>query len=133
MRKFRPCLLIISMLLICLMLPGCDSSHVSHFKAVALVRTGDSDSGSLSFYKLSGKYVFKMKSDDDECIRYKGEIEDGTIKVYCDNGGTMTDLFSLESGEEVDDKSEPLEKGTTYIIIETDGEVENGKLEFEIK
>lgn len=131
MRKFRS-FLVIPLLIICLLLPGC-SKYSSHFMATAMVHTGFSDSGSLSFYKFKGTYVLNLKGDDDECIRYKGELEDGSVKVYYDNDGTKTELFSIESGDKVDDKSEPLKKGKTYIIIESDGEVSNGKFEFEIK
>ena len=131
MRKFRS-FLVIPLLIICLLLPGC-SKYSSHFMATAMVQSGDSDSGSLSFHEFKGTYVFNFRSDDDECIRYKGYVKDGSVTVYYDNGGTKTELFSLESGEEIDDKSEPLKGGKTYVIIESDGEVENGKFEFEIK
>ena len=136
MRKFRS-FLVIPLLIICLLLPGC-SKYSSHFMATAMVHTGFSDSGSLSFYKFKGTYVLNLKGDDGEQIlpviySDKGELEDGSVKVYYDNDGTKTELFSIESGDKVDDKSEPLKKGKTYIIIESDGEVSNGKFEFEIK
>ena len=132
MRKKMTVLLVSLICLLALALSGC-GRYVSSWSAVACVSSNTSDSAFVNFYKLSGKMVFKLKSDENEVIHYKGELTEGSLTVYYDTDGTKKELFSIKSGEKVDDCIGNLQKGTTYIIIETDERCENGDFHFDLQ
>ena len=132
MRKKMTVLLVSLICLLALALSGC-GRYVSSWSAVACVSSNTSDSAFVNFYKLSGKMVFKLKSDENEVIHYKGELKEGSLTVYYDTDGTKKELFSIKSGEKVDDCIGNLQKGTTYIIIETDERCENGDFHFDLQ
>ena len=132
MRKKMTILLISLICLLAMVLSGC-GRYTSSWSAVGCAQSNTSDSAFVSFYKLSGKMVFKLKSDVDEEIHYQGKLKSGSLTVYYDTDGTKKELFSMKSGEEVDDRIGDLQKGTTYIIIETDERCENGDLHFDLQ
>ena len=132
MRKKMTVLLVSLICLLALALSGC-GRYVSNWSAVGCASSNTSDSAFVNFYKLSGRMVFKLKSDVDEVIHYTGELKDGSLTVYYDTDGTKKELFRIKSGEKVDDCIGKLQKGTTYIIIETDERCENGDFHFDLQ
>ncbi|MBQ7688737.1 MAG: hypothetical protein IJT27_05930 [Clostridia bacterium] len=117
---------------IILLLSGC--GYRSHYRTVACVRTNTAQSAALSFYELEGVMVFKMKqkTQSEGEIRYSAQLETGTATVYYDYMGVKTELFTVCGGETLDDHGGYIEKGTVYIIVETDGVCENGAFRFEV-
>ena len=110
---------------------GC-GRYVSSYKAVAFVRSNDRDSASMSFYSFEGRMVFKLRSEGEGHLKYSAQLESGSVTVYYDAYGTKEELFSIEGGEEISSEGGYLEKGTVYLIIETDGECSNGSFSVEI-
>jgi hypothetical protein len=100
------------------------------------VESGNSVSKSFSFGMMKGQKVFRMKYDghEDGRLVYSGKLDTGKLTVYYDDDGTKKELFTVEAGGPVETASVKLtEKGSVYIIVETDGKCEGGKLEFEIQ
>ena len=88
----------------------------------------------MSFVEFEGTEVFKLKckSKDQAIIVYSGKLEAGSLTVYYDCGGTKTELFSLQSGEDIQSAGGYLPKDTIYIIVETSEKCSNGNLSFEV-
>lgn len=123
----------IIMLLLLFSLSGCDG-YSSYYKAMELEYTNTTKNASMSFSSFEGTMVFKLKCDSaDEKIYYSASLEDGTAKVFYDSNGTKTELFSLNSGDEINEIGEGLQKGTVYIIVEMHEEANEGNLNFEIR
>ncbi len=129
---------IILMLLSILTLTAC-SKYNSSWSAAAFAHSNTSKSASMSFWRFEGTIVFKLqcKDSEKEVLTYNGKLnneegENGTITVYYDTDGTKKELFSLKNGETVEATLDKLNKGTVYIIVETDLRCENGALEFNI-
>ena len=100
------------------------------------VESGYSDSKSFSFGMMKGQKVFRLNYDGHEGgrLEYSGKLDAGKLTVYYDNDGTKKELFTLEAGGAVETSDVKLtEKGSVYIIVETDGKCEDGKLEFKIQ
>ena len=122
--------LLISVLLL-FTLTGC-SNYVSSYKAVGFVHSNKASSAFMSFYSFDGRMVFKLKSAGEGDLKYSAETESGSAKVYYDYNGEKTELFSVNGGDEIESHGGYIEKGTVYIIVETDGECQNGAFDFEI-
>ena len=108
----------------------------SSYVTTMCVTSSDSDSASISFSTMKGTRVFRLKYDGHAggCIGYNGKLDAGKITVYYDNDGTKKELFTLEAGGTVNASGGELtEKGPVFIIIETDGKCEEGKLEFSLQ
>ena len=124
---------VFAMLLLTFSLAGCNQ-YSSHYNAVGHVCSLDTDSAWMSFVEFEGNEVFKLKckSKDQAEIEYSGELEAGSLTVYYDCGGTKTELFSLQSGEDIQSSGAYLPKDTIYIIVETSEKCSNGNLSFKI-
>ena len=118
----------------CLCLTGC-GRYSSHYIATALIQSNDSNSAFMDFYHFKGTIVFKLKIDKHSTgtINYSAKLSSGSITVYYDSDGTKKEWFSLHNGESVESSLEGLNKGKVYIIIESDGQCENGELNFKVK
>lgn len=129
----RCAFLLLTLIIVAFGMTGC-SKYASHYNAVAHIHSNDSDSASTSFSKLDGTEVFKLKCKSDETarIQYSGELEDGSLTVYYDCGGTKAELFSVQSGDEIHAYSDPLTADTVYVIIETSEKCQNGEFTFEL-
>ena len=127
----------VTALLLTLCLTACgitftSSDHVSSYRATMLVRSETSRAARMSFMTLSGRIVFTLRSGGSDAIGASASLETGSATVYYDAGGTKTEWFSVTAGEEVKYSIGPLEKGTVYVIIETDGKCEEGSFRFEV-
>ncbi len=97
-------------------LSGCDR-YTSSYNAMMLVRTNTAKSASMSFSRLEGTIVFKLKCDNaDEKIHYSATLENGNAKVFYDSNGTKTELFSLGACDEINEIGGVLQKGMVYIL-----------------
>jgi hypothetical protein len=76
--------------------------------------------------------VFQLKSTGEGDLKYSAELESGSATVYYDFYGTKEELFSVNSGNEVNSQGGYVEAGTVTIIVETDGECRNGTFQFSL-
>ena len=117
-------------MVLCLCLTGC-SSYTEHGVGMVIIQNNVSDKATVSFSSLDGTRVYKLKvKDSNDVLKYTGTLAKGSATVYYDNDGTKKELFSVSAGENVDSSFEALEKGTLYIIVETDGKAEGGDFSF---
>ena len=93
------------LVLVAVGLTACGAPYTSHYTASAMVQSHDSEA----------------------------QLESGKMTVYYDCDGTKTEWFTLKGGDSVSASLTDLSEGKVYIIIETDGKCENGKLSFEVK
>lgn len=119
-------------LIILFLLTGC-GKYTSNYKAVGFVHSNVSTSAEMSFYSFDGRMVFKLKSSGEGDLKYTAKLESGTATVYYDYYGTKTELFTINSGEELDLHGGYVEAGTVYIIVETDGECMNGSFSIHVE
>lgn len=110
---------------------GC-GKYSSSYKAVAFVHSNESTSAFMSFYSFDGRMVFKLKSAGEGDLKYSAKLETGSATVYYDYYGTRTELFSINSGDELDSHGGYIESGTVYVIFETNGECRNGEFHFSL-
>ena len=131
----RKSIIVITLMLMALSfsLTGCNT-YTSHGTGTLIVQNNVSDKAEVAFHSLDGTRVYKMKvKDSKEVLKYSGKLDKGNATVYYDNDGDKKELFSLSAGENVDSSFEALEKGTLYIILETDGEAEGGNFSFSLE
>ena len=114
-------------------LSGCNG-YVSHYKAVAFVHTNTSKNASMSFSSFEGTMVFVLKCDSaDEKINCSATLENGSASVFYDCNGTKTELFSVSSGDDINEAGGVLQKGTVHIIVEIPEGGQNGRFVFGIE
>ena len=112
---------------------GC-SKYSSKYSAVASVTTNTTGKASLSFSSFNGTRVFKMRNKGGtDQLQFSARLQNGSLNVYYDCNGTKQSLFSLKSGDELSSSLGGIPTGEIYIIIETDGKCQEGRLEFELK
>ena len=115
--------LLLFVLCIALLLSATSCDYVSSYKALMFVRQERGDHATISFSKLEGTYVMKlrMKGEGQEgSIQCKASLGEGEINVYYDSLGVKEFLFNLKAGESIDERRGYIESGkTVYIIIET--------------
>ena len=111
---------------------GC-GKYSSHYNAVGFVHSNTSSSAYMSFSSFDGTISFKLKCGEGERIQYSAELGEGSATVYYDCDGKKKLLFLIGAGEEVFDFVRPSETGSIYIIVETDGKCEEGKLKFDVE
>ena len=118
-------------LLFCL--SGC-GKYASHYNATAFVHSNESDSAFMSFWKFEGNMVFQLKCKQaGQSLAYTAKLETGSATVYYDRGDGKTELCALNAGDETESTLEELKPGTVYVIVEADGQCENGDFHFDIK
>ena len=106
--------------------------YSSKYKAVAFVHSNESTSAFMNFYSFNGRMVFKLKSAGEGDLKFSAKLETGSATVYYDYYGTKTELFSINSGDELDSHGGYIEAGTVYVIVETNGECRNGEFHFSL-
>ena len=123
---------IFPIILAALLLCSCDK-YQSHYNAVGFVHSNTSSSAYMSFSSFDGTISFKLKCGEGERIQYSAVLGEGSATVYYDCDGKKKLLFLIGAGEEVFDFVRPSETGSIYIIVETDGKCEEGKLKFDVE
>ena len=124
-------LAVIAAVVLLLSFAGC-GKYSSNYKAVAFVHSNESTSAFMNFYSFDGRMVFKLKSAGEGDLKFSAKLETGSATVYYDYYGTKTELFSINSGDELDSHGGYIEAGTVYVIVETNGECRNGEFHFSL-
>lgn len=108
---------------------------MSHYSAIASVRTNSPGKGSLSFSSFNGSMVFHLKCKDGSArqMDYTAKLDSGNASVYYDCDGTKQLLFTIGPGETVDSSLDGLPVGKLYVIVETDGKCKDGSFDFVMK
>ena len=129
--------LFLFVLCIALLLSATACDYVSSYKALMFVRQERGDHATISFSKLEGTYVMKlrMKGEGQEgSIQCTASLEEGEINVYYDSLGVKEFLFNLKGGESIDERLGYIESGkTVYIIVETVTPAKNGKISIDLR
>ena len=124
-------------LCIALLLSATSCDYVSSYKALMFVRQERGDHATISFSKLEGTYVIKlrMKGEGQEgSIQCKASLGEGEINVYYDSLGVKEFLFNLKAGESIDERRGYFESGrTVYIIVETVTPAKEGKISVDLR
>lgn len=133
MKKILLCFLCLTLLL---SVTAC-SGYVSSYKALMFVRSEMGDHATISFSKLEGTYVMKLKmkgEGQEGSIHCKASLEEGEINVYYDSLGVKEFLFNLKAGESIDERRGYIESGkTVYIIVETVTPAKEGKISIDLR
>lgn len=135
MKKTLLVILIILVVTASLGLCAC-TKYKSSYSATMLICQETNNKATMDFEKITGTKVFqlKWKEDSESIIQYTGSLEKGSLKVYYDCGEGKEELFTLKAGESVELAygGKALNGATTYIIVETDGKCEGGRLTFKL-
>lgn len=114
-------------------LSGC-SNVSSHYKAVALVSSNTNTHASISFYKLEGTIVLKLKSkNNSSALSYTANLDGGSATVYYNAISDDSILFRISTNEKVESAKTNIEKGIMHIIIVTGGQCNNGRFDFKLE
>ena len=135
MKKVLLVVLIILVITASLGLCAC-TKYKTSFTASMLICQETNNKATMDFEKITGTKVFqlKWKEDSEAVIQYTGTLDKGSLKVYYDCGEGKEELFTLNAGEPVELAygGKALNGTTTYIIVETDGTCEGGRLTFKL-
>ncbi|MBP0970027.1 MAG: hypothetical protein J5744_07775 [Oscillospiraceae bacterium] len=134
MRKRKLAAIAVMIILVSVMLGGC-SEYSSHFKAIGMVHSNTPSHAFMSFYQFSGTIVFKLKCRDSSggTLSYAAKIEEGSIRVYVDSGGSRDLVVSLEPQSSTIEGRVNVPHGRIYVIVESNDVSSNGELEFNIE
>ena len=113
-------------------LTGC-GKYTSSYITTMCVTSNESDSAFMSFSSFKGTRVFKMSTDDGDSLSYSASLGKGKAAVYYDNNGGKELLFEINGGDEISGSLEDLSEGKIYVIIESDGEMSEGRFDLDIK
>ena len=133
MKKLSKVILVLVMVLASLCFTGC-GKYRSSWSASAYVHSNTSSSAYMNFWTFKGTQVHTMKCKNESgTLTYSGKLEKGNAVIYVDYDGVKKELFRISDGEEVNSSINDLEKGTVYVIFETEGKCENGEFEFNLE
>jgi thioredoxin-related protein len=129
--------ILLLVLCIALLFSVTSCNYVSSYKALMFVRYEMVDHATISFSRLEGTYVMKlrMKGEGQEgSIHCKASLKEGEINVYYDSLGVKEFLFNLKAGESIDERRGYIESGrTVYIIVETVTPAKEGKISVDLR
>lgn len=132
MKKIAGVIITVLTLVLCLVLTAC-GKYASHYSSSMMVRTNTSNKATVSFGSFNGTYVMQLKNEgaDEVFITYKATLGEGNIKVYYDFHDEKLNLFELKTDGSVEAKTETFTGNKTiYIIIESDGDCNDGSFSF---
>ncbi|MBO5931718.1 MAG: hypothetical protein J6Q70_05735 [Clostridia bacterium] len=129
--------ILLLVLCIALLFSVTSCNYVSSYKAFMFVRSEMGDHATVSFSRLEGTYVMKlrMKGEGQEgSIQCKASLTEGEINVYYDVFGVKELLFNLKAGESIDERRGYIESGkTVYVIVETVTPAKEGKISIDLR
>lgn len=129
--------LLLFVLCVTLLFSAISCQYVNSYKALMFVRMERGDHGTISFSKLEGTYVMKLRMNgtgQEGSIHCKASLGEGEINVYYDSLGVKELLFNLKAGESIDERRGYFESGkTVYIIIETVTPAKEGKISIDLR
>lgn len=130
-------LLVILCLTLLVSATSCNLRYFNSYKALMFVRSEMGDHATISFSKLEGTYVMKlrMKGEGQEgSIQCTASLGEGEINVYYDSLGVKEFLFNLKAGESIDERRGYIESGrTVYIIVETVTPAKEGEISVDLR
>lgn len=117
-----------------ILLVGC-FKYSSKYFGLGLVSLNTKSHAALSFLSFRGSRVYKLKYNGDKegILNYSGKIKNGSATIYFDMGDGKNKLFEINDEVNVESSLTLTESCTIYIIIETDGECNNGSFDFKIE
>ena len=135
MKKIAGIIIAMATLVLCFTLCACGNKYATRYSATAMVSTNTSNTASVSFDSFSGTYVMKFDNKGGEAyITYEAALGQGNIKVYYDFNDEKLDLFEIATDGHVEGKTEVFTGNkTVYVIIESDGECNEGSFSFALK
>ena len=122
--------------LIAISLCSC-TTYRSHYKAIVLITNEHGGEGNMKFGDFEGQYVFNLKrsAQGEGDIKYTASLKEGHVDFsYVDPISKQElELFSINSGEEVNSHSGYVEKGyIVIIIVKSEGSAHEGSFAFNI-
>ena len=114
-------------LVVCtLLFAGC-SRYINSVTAFGFYHATHKNGGEMSFARLKGRYVFKLKANIESgegCIAYSVEVTEGDgLTISYDSLGVKEILVEVNGCDSVTGRGGYIEKGNTiYVIVETKGE-----------
>ena len=133
MKKIVSVIMAMVTLALCFALCACGDKYSSNYSATVMAMTNTSNTATVSFSSFSGTYVMKLDNNgtDEVRISYKATLGKGSVKVYYDFNDEKTELFEIETGGNVNTKTEAFTGNKTiYIIIESSGKSNEGSFSF---
>ena len=112
-------------------LVGC-SKYASHYNAIAFVHSNEKDSAFMEFYRFDGTMTFTLRGGSPCTLQYSAKLETGSATVYYDCGQGKTALLSIGAGDAPENTVALSSGGTVYVIVETNGQCENGAFYFDL-
>ena len=113
------------------------SGYVSSYKALMFIRQERGDNATISFSRLEGTYVMKLKlrgEGQEGSLQCTASLGEGEINVYYDSLGVKEFLFNLKAGESIDERRGYIESGrTVYVIVETVTPAKEGKISVDLR
>ncbi len=129
--------ILLLVLCIALLFSFTSCNYVSSYKALMFVRSEMGDHATISFSRLEGTYVMKLRmrgEGQEGDIHCKASLTEGEINVYYDVLGVKELLFNLKAGESIDERRGYIESGhTVYIIVETVTPAKEGKISIDLR
>lgn len=124
----------ISLILIVLLAFGWTActKYPSHYNAIAFVHSNEKDSAFMEFYRFDGTMVFTLRDGSPCTLHYTAKLETGSATVYYDCGQGKTTLLTVGAGDALENTVTLPSGGTVYVIVETDGQCENGAFRFNL-
>ena len=126
---------VISLILVLLLvfgLAGC-TPYRSHYKAFLFVHSNERDNAYMRFDRFEGTMVFTLHGDTPGILRYSAKLAGGSATFFYDCGDGKTEFCSIGGGDAFENTMEFPNRGTVYIIVETDGACENGDFSFALE
>jgi hypothetical protein len=100
-----------------------------------LVQSNTPQAASVSFSGFEGHLVLKMKSkaDSAERLNFDVSLGEGNLKVSVDCAGVDAELLNLKGGDSYASHLDNIGVGTVYVIIDSDGKCNEGRLSFTLE
>lgn len=127
-------LLLVLMTIALACLTSC-SKYSSHYSALMLVQSNTPQAASVSFSGFEGRLVLKMKSKADSAERMNFDVSlgEGNLTVSVDCAGVNAELLNLKGGDSYAYHLDNIGVGTVYVIIDSDGKCNDGRLSFTLE
>ena len=108
------------------------AKYSPHYKAIAFVHSNEKDSAYMEFYRFEGTMTFTLRGGSPCALHCTAKLETGSATVYYDCGQGKTALLSIGAGDAPENTVALSSGGTVYVIVETNGQCENGAFYFDL-
>ena len=123
---------LISVVILALALAGC--GYNEHYTSIVMISSEGNNEAFMTFGSFEGTRVLDLRNSNKkkDTLYYSASLKKGKATVYYDYDGTKKELFKIKAGETIDDSIADLELNKVYVIIESDGNCEDGDFRFKI-